>query len=75
MDNVILYTSGCPHCKALEGNLNKKGISYKTVDITEDEDAFNMIEKAGFESAPVLDYNGTMYGFKDAMKLITKGGI
>lgn len=64
MDNVTLYSTGCPKCRILETKLNQAGIKYNLVD---NEDV--MIEK-GFMSAPMLEVEGNIMGFGDAMKWV-----
>lgn len=64
MDDVTLYSTGCPKCRILETKLNQAGVKYNLVD---NEDI--MIEK-GFMSAPMLEVEGNIMGFGDAMKWV-----
>lgn len=61
---MIFYTTHCPKCKVLEIKMKQKGISY-----TENEDVQYMLSK-GIQSAPAIEYNGKIYLFSDAVKLI-----
>ena len=62
---MILYTTNCPRCKVLEAKLNAKNISY---DICSD---VNVMEEKGFMEAPMLEINGVVYSFNDALKLVS----
>ncbi len=59
--SVILYSTNCPKCIILEKKLSAANIGYVVVD-----DADVMIEK-GFTSAPMLDVDGKVMGFKNAV--------
>ncbi len=64
MNNIILYSTGCPKCNVLKKKLDLKNIKYEVV-----SDADLMIEK-GFSSAPMLEVNGDVMDFSDALKWI-----
>lgn len=70
---IILYTIGCPHCKALETMFNKKGIKYILCD---DEE---IIAQKGLEhnmkSAPFIEMNGCFYGYKESVKMLNNGEL
>ena len=61
MDKITLYSTHCPQCKALETLLTQKGINFQVND--------NVVEmiSLGFTHAPILDVNGTLMNFKDAL--------
>lgn len=61
---IILYTTHCPKCKILEKKMNDKNIQYEMIT---DEDV--MIEK-GFMSAPMLEVDGNIMKYPDALKWI-----
>lgn len=61
---VTLYTTGCPRCMVLEKKMDEKGVEYEKVT---DQDI--MIEK-GFSAAPIVDVDGTIMQFKDAVDWI-----
>ena len=64
--DVTLYTTHCPKCKVLEKKLEEIGIDYNLI---EDEDI--MMEK-GFMAAPMLEVDGKVMGFSDAVKWVNK---
>jgi glutaredoxin-like protein NrdH len=52
---VTVYTKpSCVQCDATKRSLDKLGISYDTVDISVDTDAFDKIISMGFKAAPVV---------------------
>ena len=62
--NVVLYTTHCPQCRVLETKLKQKKIECEEV-----TDMDLMLQK-GFTSAPVLEVDGVIYNFKEAVKWI-----
>lgn len=64
--DVILYSNHCPQCKILERKLHDKNI-----DFTEINDVDLMISK-GFMSMPMLEVDGNVMKFKDALNWINK---
>ena len=57
---VILYgTSSCPWCHHAREFLKQHKISFKDIDVSENEKAKkDMIEKSGQLGVPVIDING-----------------
>lgn len=60
----ILYSTGCPKCKILEGRLEKDGIEFQI------SDNVDFLIEQGYQNAPVLQINGTLYTFSQAMSLL-----
>ena len=63
---VILYTNDCPKCKILKIKLDENNISYEIFD-----DMDEMLKK-GFRYMPMLDVDGKVMTFLDAVEW-TKG--
>lgn len=63
---VVLYTIGCPSCNILEKKLNDNNIKYTIAD-----DLQKAID-AGFDTAPVLEVDGVMMDYIDAITWIKK---
>ena len=61
-----LYTKpNCVQCDMTKRYMNKNGIEYETIDITEDEESLKMILEMGFQSAPVvISEAGNWSGFQ-----------
>ena len=64
MDKVILYSNNCPRCKILKRKLDDNKINYEIID-----DVDIMIDK-GLSTVPVLEINGRMLDFKDAVEWV-----
>ena len=65
--NVILFTTHCPRCRALEIMLQKAGIEY-----TENSDVEYMMS-LGLSNAPGLNVDGKIMNFAEAMSWVTGG--
>lgn len=53
--DVIVYTKpSCVQCEATKRHLDRLNISYGTVDVTVDLDAFEDLVERGFKSMPVV---------------------
>lgn len=66
MDQIILYSTGCPKCKVLEARLRAKGI-----DFIHNDNVDEMMKK-GFTSVPMLEVNGNVLSFKEALQWVNK---
>ena len=52
---VVVYSKpGCVQCNATYRWLDDHNIRYRIVDVTEDEQAFKMIDDMGYQQAPVV---------------------
>jgi len=52
---VTVYTKpACVQCNATYRALDKKGIAYKTVDMSQDPEALEQVRALGFMQAPVV---------------------
>lgn len=66
MDKIILYSNNCPRCKILKKKLDDNKINYEIID-----DVDTMIDK-GLSTVPVLEINGKMLDFKEAVEWVNK---
>lgn len=62
--NVILHTNHCPRCRVLETKLKEKNIEF------EENNNVEVMMQRGFRTAPVLEVDGIIYEFKDAVDWI-----
>ena len=62
MNNITLYSTGCPLCKGLEKILNSKHISYT---LCTDE---NKMQELGIKQVPMLLVNGNLLRTPQAMQ-------
>ena len=52
---TTVYTKpACVQCEMTKKYMDKNGIEYTTVDITKNQEAFDMVIGMGFQSAPVV---------------------
>ena len=63
---TTVYTKpACVQCDMTKRFLDKNGVAYNTIDITEDPSALEMILEMGFSSAPVVITNSDSWaGFQ-----------
>ena len=61
---ITLYSTHCPQCTLLEKQLKQKNIEFTICD-----DVAKMLS-LGFSSAPILDVDGTLMRFADALKWV-----
>lgn len=62
--NIVLYSTHCPKCNVLESKLKQKNISFE-----ENNDVELMTQK-GFMTVPMLEVDGVVYNFKEAVEWI-----
>lgn len=65
---VRLYTIDCPKCKILEMKLKQKNVKYE---ICKDK---SVILSRGFDLMPVLDVDGQVMNFGEAVRWINERG-
>ena len=65
--NIILYTVDCPKCKVLEKKLNNANISFEVCKDTK------LMAERNISKLPMLEVNGEMLTFKEAVDMINKG--
>lgn len=61
---TIFSKEGCPKCRVLKMKLEQKGIQY------EDRHDVEKLQELGFKSLPILDVDGSMMKFEDAVKYV-----
>lgn len=66
--DIIVYTKpACVQCDATKRSLDKLNLSYSTVDVTEDMEAFEMLVNKGFKAMPVVNVGDEWWsGFNPA---------
>ena len=63
---ITLFTIDCPKCKILEKKLSQANIEYE---VCKDREA---IASKGFDLMPVLDVDGQIMGFGEAVKWVNE---
>lgn len=64
LEEIILYSTGCPQCTVLEKKLERKGIAY-TKNMNTDE-----MKALGINVVPVLSVNGELKAFAEAVNWV-----
>ena len=67
--NVIMYSTGCPKCKILKKKLDEKKVVY------EEETDVEKMKSKGIDRVPVLEVDGKLFSYSEAVKLVNDGGI
>jgi glutaredoxin-like protein NrdH len=64
--SITVYTKpSCVQCEQTKKYLDRNGLEYTSIDITEDKEAFDMVAGLGFQSAPVvITDKGNWAGFR-----------
>lgn len=68
MANVVIYTTPtCVYCRMAKNFFKKNGVSYREVNVAEDEKARDeMVQKSGQLGVPVIDIDGKIIvGFSE----------
>lgn len=73
MDITVYSKPLCVQCDATKRALNKAGLAYDVIDITEDADALATVKALGYGQAPVVVTDGDHWsGFRpDKVKALT----
>ena len=61
---ITLYSTHCPKCNVLKAKLDQAGVNY-----FEENDVKKMTDK-GFLSAPMLEVDGNVMNFKEAVEWV-----
>ncbi len=65
MSTTVYTKPDCPQCDATKKYLNKYGIEFNTVDITENKDAYDLVVSMGYKYTPVVVSNNNHWsGFR-----------
>ncbi|MFN3067484.1 glutaredoxin-like protein NrdH [Serratia sp. J2] len=52
---IIIYTKpDCVQCNATYRALDRQGINYRVVDLTQDQQALNHVKSLGYQQVPVI---------------------
>lgn len=73
--SITVYTKpSCVQCNASKRALDKYGLEYSEVDLTQDEEALATVKALGYQQAPVIFADGDHWaGFRpDKIKALAK---
>lgn len=69
MNDIILYSTGCPKCNVLKKKLDNSGVKY--IEVTD----IDIMTELGIDAIPVLKVNGELLSYMEAVKCINEGGL
>lgn len=69
IDDIVLYTTGCPKCIVLEKLMHQRNIKYKV------EPRKSVMTAKGFQSVPMLEVNGEILDFAAAFSWANTYGL
>ncbi|WFN93869.1 glutaredoxin family protein [Gordonia sihwensis] len=72
---ITVYTQpGCGPCRATQRALDKAGLQYDVVDISQDDEARDHVRVLGYQQAPVIEAGDEHWsGFRpERIKLVKK---
>ncbi len=79
MKDVVLYsTDSCPYCRQAERFLTEKGVAFKSIDVTNDQDLRDKLVEmsGGRRTVPQIFIGGeAIGGYSDMMALHRKGEL
>lgn len=78
MATIVIYTANyCPFCRQAEALLDKKGVKYKNVDVTEDfETRARLSKETGYKTVPLIFINEKCIGgFQQLSGLESEGKL
>ena len=76
--DVVMYrTPFCPYCVRAKALLERKGVAFREVDVSNDDDARDrLVEQSGRRTVPQIFINGvSVGGFDDIAALDRRGQL
>jgi len=72
---IKVYTTPyCPYCDAAKRLLNKKGLSFEEIDVSDAEEKQALKERTGWRTVPQIFINEKMIGgYQELLELEQKG--
>lgn len=75
-NKIIVYsTSICPYCTLAKNLLERKGLNYTEIDVSNPQDRLALVEKTGgLKTVPQIFINGIHVGGYDNLSSLDKSG-
>lgn len=70
MIKVYGKSNGCTNCVVVKETLEKYGIEYDFIDVSQDKESLNLIKSLGYRQVPVIENEGDWYTLKTLEDLI-----
>lgn len=78
MEIKVYVTSTCPYCHAAKALLEKKGLTYETIDVTGDDDARQKLveDTGGRTTVPQIFIDGkSIGGYQELAQMAENGKL
>ena len=74
MVKVYGKSNGCTNCTIAKERLEKYGIEYDFIDVSQDKESLNLIKSLGYRQVPVIENEGDWYTLKTLDDLVISLG-
>ena len=74
MIRVYGKATGCTNCAIAKETLEKYGIEYDFIDVSQDKKNLNLIKSLGYRQVPVIENEGDWYTLKTLDDLVISLG-
>ena len=74
MIKVYGKSNGCVNCVVAKETLEKYGIEYDFIDVSQDKESLNLIKSLGYRQVPVIENEGDWYTLKTLDDLVISLG-
>lgn len=74
MIKVYGKSNGCANCVVAKETLEKYGIEYDFIDVSQDKESLNLIKSLGYRQVPVIENEGDWYTLKTLDDLVISLG-
>lgn len=76
MENIVYTISYCPYCVRVKALLEKEGVDFKEVQVSDHGRMMELKDQFGFRTFPMVVLNGKFVGgFEDTRALIEAGRL
>lgn len=77
MKNIVIYTKNyCPYCKKAVALLSSKGVDFKEIDVTYDDETFSKVmKKTGWDTVPQVFVDEEFLGGCDDIHALDAKGL
>jgi glutaredoxin 3 len=74
LSNVVIYTiRSCPYCRGAKKLLDRKGVNYKEIDVSDDpKKKKEAKEEFGWDTVPIILIDGELIGGFDELKALER---
>ncbi len=70
MEIKIYTTTSCPYCHAAKALLQRKGLNFEEIDVSDDDDFDALVARTGMKTVPQIFFDDRLIGgFQELTKL------